>query len=191
MHTCKLRSTAQAAPQSTLIPGTDPARLKLTTCTCPRPTSPKLFKCTHDNGMDWGQAQERHTSTTIASGATRAPSARKRPIKGPLGHSGAARAPIVDSISSRFSAASRDACNQGNAMAVQVGRASTAPKQYLAGIYLKLHLMRCQRSREGLLEDLLFMLAGTPPIDGCRAGSWWHKQKGFIVQWRGARSSAL
>ena len=74
---------------------------------------------------------------------------------------------------------------------LQVGRASTAPKQYLAGIYLKLHLMRCQRSREGLLEDLLFMLAGTPPIDGCRAGSWWHKQKGFIVQWRGARSSAL
>jgi len=55
-------------------------------------------------------------------------------------------------------------------MAVQVGRASTAPKQYLAGIYLKLHLMRCQRSREGLLEDLLFMLAGTPPIDGCSRG---------------------
>jgi hypothetical protein len=89
MHTCKLRSTAQAAPQSTLIPGTDPARLKLTTCTCPRPTSPKLFKCTHDNDMHWGQAQERHTSTTIASGATRAPSARKRPTR-TLGRSSSA-----------------------------------------------------------------------------------------------------
>jgi hypothetical protein len=39
---------------------------------------------------------------------------------GPLGHSGAAPAPIVDSISSRFSAASRDACNQGKAIATQL-----------------------------------------------------------------------
>ena len=75
MHACKLSSMCRAAAQSTRTPGTDPARLKLTTCTCPRPTSPKLFKCTHDNDMHWGQAQERHTNTTTASGATRAPSA--------------------------------------------------------------------------------------------------------------------
>ena len=81
MHACKLSSMCRAAAQSTRTPGTDPARLKLTTCTCPRPTSPKLFKCTHDNDMHWGQAQERHTSTTIASGATRAPRARKRPTR--------------------------------------------------------------------------------------------------------------
>ena len=81
MHACKLSSMCRAAAQSTRTPGTDPARLKLTTCTCPRPTSPKLFKCTHDNDMHWGQAQERHTSTTMASGATRAPRARKWPTR--------------------------------------------------------------------------------------------------------------
>ena len=62
MHACKLSSMCRAAAQSARTPGTDPARLKLTTCTCPRPTSPKLFKCTHDNDMHWGQAQERHTN---------------------------------------------------------------------------------------------------------------------------------
>ena len=164
MHTCKLRSTAQAAPQSTLIPGTYPARLKLTTCTCPRPTSPKLSKCTHDNDMHWGQAQERHTTTTIASGATRAPSARERPTR-TLGRSSSADRRL--DLQQVLRGLSRRLQPRGCNMAVQVGRASTAPKQYLAGIYLKLHLMRCQRSREGLLEDLLFMLAGTPPIDGC------------------------
>ena len=191
MHICKLTSTAQAASQLTLIPGPDPARLKLTTSTCPRPTIAHHAQNCSNHARATTCTGSRPKSGTQLQLQPLARLALQAHGKGPLGHSGAARAPIVDSISSRFSAASRDACNQGNAMAVQVGRASTAFKQSLAGIYLKLHLMRCQRSREGLLEDLLFMLAGTPPIDGCRAGSWWHKQKGFIVQWRGARSSAL
>ena len=51
--------------------------------------------------------------------------------------------------------------------------------------------MRCQRAREDLLDYLRLMMAGTPPVNGCRAGSQWHKQKGFIVQWRSALSTAL
>ena len=89
MHTCKLTSTAQAASQLTLIPGPDPARLKLTTSTCPRPTMPKLFKSRTRNDMHWEQAQERHTTTTTASGATRAPSAWHWPPR-TLGHSSSA-----------------------------------------------------------------------------------------------------
>ena len=110
---------------------------------------------------------------------------------GPLGPSGVARALLVDSTGTRMSTASQDACNEGKAIAAQVARADTSPKHYLAGTHLKLHLKRCQRAREGLLEDILFKMASTPPINGCWAGSQWHEQKGFIVQWRGALSSAL
>ena len=71
---------------------------------------------------------------------------------GPRGHSGTAPAPIVESISSRFSAASRDACNQGKAIATQLWRAGTSPTHCLVGSHQKLHLMHCQRAREDLLD---------------------------------------
>ena len=45
----------------------------------------------------------------------------------PLGPSGAAAAPIVDSIASRFSAASRDACNQRRQQLLKLGEWTQTP----------------------------------------------------------------
>ena len=59
---------------------------------------------------------------------------------GPFGPSGVARALLVDTITTRISTASRDACNQGKATTDQVGGAGTGPKHYLTCTCLKLHL---------------------------------------------------
>jgi hypothetical protein len=66
---------------------------------------------------------------------------------GPLGPSGVAGALLVDSNSTRVSTASQDACNEGKAMAAQVGRHKvTSPKHHPAGTHLKLHLKRTYAS---------------------------------------------
>ena len=121
------------------------------------------------------------------------PALRTLETHGPdaLGRSGAARAPLVDSITTRISAASRTpaSCSwwfSTSNRRVRVDLERSAPLYSMDSPIVMVASTPARRYHLALVES-----ARTPPASSCTTASQWREQKRFIVQRRSALSTAL